>query len=55
MTSREIFHPGHADPFRRFSTRVWQNPCVNTVRHAIVCNVYFSFSKIFLILLKVLI
>ena len=33
-------------PFRRFPTPVWQNVCVNTSRHAMVCDVYFSFSKI---------
>ena len=27
--------------FRRFSTRVWQNACVNTVRRAMVYYVYF--------------
>ena len=36
---------------------MWQNACVNTVRHAMVCNVYFPFSKtitllIFITLLK---
>ena len=29
----------------RFSTRVWQNARVNTVRRALVCDVYFPFSK----------
>ena len=33
-------------PFRRFSVRVWLNAFVNTVRHAMVCDVYFPFSKI---------
>ena len=32
-------------PFR-FSTCMWQNARVNTVRGAMLCNVYFSFSKI---------
>ena len=32
-------------PFRRFSTRVWQNAHANTVRRAIVCDFYFPFSK----------
>ena len=34
-----------AGPFRRFSTRVWQNARANTVRRAMVCDVYFPFSK----------
>ena len=33
-------------PFRRFSTRLCQNACINTIRRAMVYNVYFSFSKI---------
>ena len=33
-------------PFRRFSTRVWQNARVNTVRRAMVCDVYSPFPKI---------
>ena len=33
-------------PFRRFSTHVWQNACANTVMRAMVCDVYFPFSKI---------
>ena len=33
-------------PFRRFSTRMWQKAHRNTVRHAIVCDVYFWFSKV---------
>ena len=33
-------------PFRGFSMRVWQNAHVNTVRDAMVCKVYFPFSKI---------
>ena len=24
---------------------MWQNACVNTVKRAMVCDVYFSFSK----------
>ena len=32
-------------PFRKFSTRMWQNACANTVRRAMVCDVYFPFSK----------
>ena len=32
-------------PFRRFSTRVWQNARANTVGRAMVCDVYFPFSK----------
>ena len=36
-------YSGH---FRRFSTHIWQNACANTVRHALVCDVYFPFSKI---------
>ena len=34
-------------PFRRFSMCVWQIAHTNTVRRAMVCNVYFPFSKIF--------
>ena len=33
-------------PFTRFSTCVWQNACANIVRGAMVCEVYFPFSKI---------
>ena len=33
-------------PFRRFLMRVWQNACVDTARCAMVCDVYFPFSKI---------
>ena len=32
--------------FRQFSTPVWQNACVNAVRCAMVCDVYFPFPKI---------
>ena len=28
-------------PFRRFSTCVWQNALINTVKCLIVCNLYF--------------
>ena len=35
----------YAGPFRSFSTRVWQNARANTVRRAMVCDVYFPFSK----------
>ena len=38
-------------PFRRFWTNMWQNECVYTVRHAMVCNVYFTFPN-FTTLLK---
>ena len=31
-------------PFTRFSTCVLQNACVNTARHAMVCNVYFPLT-----------
>ena len=34
-----------AGPFRRFSTHVWQNARANVVRCAMVCDVYFPFSK----------
>ena len=40
-----MFQKGMADPFRRFSTCVWQNACVNAVGRAMVCEVYFPFSK----------
>ena len=33
-------------PFRSFSTGMWQNVQVNTIRQAMVCYVYFSISKI---------
>ena len=33
-------------PFRKFSAHVWQNACTNTVRHEMVCKVYFPFPKI---------
>ena len=36
----------HTGPFRRFSTRVWQNADVNTIKRAMVCGVYFPFPKI---------
>ena len=29
----------------------WQDACVNTVKHALVCDVYFTFSKIYKITL----
>ena len=32
-------------PFRKFSTRMWQNARANTVRRAMVCDAYFPFSK----------
>ena len=31
--------------FKRFSTPMWQSACVDTVRGAMVCDVYFPFSK----------
>lgn len=34
------------DPFRIFLTGVWQNARTNTVWCAMVCDVYFTFSKI---------
>ena len=34
-------------PFRKFSTRVWQNARVKNVRLAMMCDMYFSFSKIY--------
>ena len=40
-----IYHHS-AGPFRRFSMCVWQNACVNTIRRVMVCDVYFTFSKI---------
>ena len=40
------FNMYYSGPFRRFLTCVWQNTRVNTVRHAMVCNVYFPFPKI---------
>ena len=36
----------NAGPFWRFSTCAWQNACVNSVRSAMVCDVYISLSKI---------
>ena len=30
---------------RKFSIHMWQNACVNNVRHAMVCDVHFSFSE----------
>ena len=36
-----------AGPFRRFSTSMWQNACANTVRSAMVCNIYFPFLKFY--------
>ena len=30
-------------PFRRFSTCLLQNACINTVRHAVVCGIYIFF------------
>ena len=41
-----------AGPFRRFSTCMWQNVHVNTIRHVMVCNVYFPFPKIWITLLN---
>ena len=35
-----------AGPFTRLSTRVWQNAHENTARRAMVCDIYFTFSKI---------
>ena len=32
--------------FRWFSTDMWQNAHINTIRHATMCDLYFSFSKI---------
>ena len=34
-----------AGPFKRFSTRVWRNARANTVRCAMLRDVYFSFSE----------
>ena len=31
--------------FKRFSMQVWQKARINTVKHAMMCNVYFLFSK----------
>ena len=39
-------------PFRRFSTRVWQNARANTVKLAMVCDMYFSFFYDLIIMLK---
>ena len=39
-------------PFRRFSTSIWQNARLNTISRAMVCDMYFSFFKIFLTTLK---
>ena len=36
----------YAGPFMRFSIHVWQNAHVNNIRHAMACDLYFSFSKI---------
>ena len=33
--------------FRRFSTCVWQNARANTVRRAMVCDVYFLSQKFY--------
>ena len=33
-------------PFRGFSTSMWQNAHVSNMWHAMVCDKYFSFSKI---------
>ena len=33
-------------PFRRFSTHVWQNAHINTVRCTMVCDVYSLFPKL---------
>ena len=41
-----ILHQGDTGPFRRFSTRMLQNARANTIRRAMVCDVYFPFSKI---------
>ena len=46
---RSIIHDD-AGPFTRFSTHAWQNACVNTFRHVMVCAVYFSLSKILTLL-----
>ena len=46
---RSIIHDD-AGPFTRFSTHAWQNACVNTFRHVMVCGVYFSLSKILTLL-----
>ena len=35
-----------AGPFKRFSTCLLQNVCVNSIKCAMVCNIYFYFSKI---------
>ena len=40
-----------AGPFRTFSTRVWQNARLNTVRRVMVCDLHF-FSYNFITLLK---
>ena len=42
----ELNKEGITGPFRRFSMHVWQNARINTARRAMVCDVYFPFSKI---------
>ena len=46
ITKDIIFQHDCPGPFRRFSTRMWQNARANTVWRAMVCDVYFLFSKI---------
>ena len=36
----------YAGPFRRFWISMWQNAHINTVRHVMLSDVYFTFSKI---------
>ena len=36
----------NAGPFRKFSKRLLQNACENTVRHRMVCDVYFTIPNI---------
>ena len=36
----------NASPFRRLSTSMWQNGGINSIRCAMVWDVYFSFPKL---------
>ena len=54
ITSNWFLYVTMSGPFRIFPTLVWQNAHENSVRRAMVCDVYFSFSKILQFYKKVL-
>ena len=41
-----VLDQGATGPFRGFLTHMWQNAYASTVRHVMVCDVYFLFTEI---------